>query len=112
MKKVQMIVVFYVRKAGDNNKKVHTMLTYSVQGGFMNWGPTCKEYGIWDQPRSQGSPLPTLSCSVGRVGENPGNEVDEIRERFTLSLCMPYSPFLFAFLMSHAPATEAMPNLI
>ena len=31
-----MIVVFYVRKAGNNNKKVHTMSTYSVQGGFMN----------------------------------------------------------------------------
>ena len=46
MKKVQMIVVFYVRKAGNNNKKVHTMSTYSVQGGFMNWGH--REYGhIW-----------------------------------------------------------------
>ena len=33
-------------------------------------------------------------------------------ERFTLSLCMPYSPFLFASLTSHAPATEAMPKLI
>ena len=33
-------------------------------------------------------------------------------ERFTLSLCMPYSPFLFASLTSDAPATEAMPNLI
>ena len=75
-----MIVVFYVRKTGNNNKKVHTMSTYSVQGGFMNWGHTCKEYGIWDQPRSQGSPLPAVSCSVGRVGENPGNEVDEISD--------------------------------
>ena len=28
------------------------------------------------QPRSQGSLLPALSRSVGRVGENPGNEVE------------------------------------
>ena len=27
------------------------------------------------QPHSQGSLLPTLWSSVGRVGENPGNEV-------------------------------------
>ena len=27
------------------------------------------------QPQSQGSLLPTLRSSVGRVGENPGNEV-------------------------------------
>ena len=27
------------------------------------------------QPRSQGSLLPALFRSVGRVGENPGNEV-------------------------------------
>ena len=31
------------------------------------------------QPRSQGSLLPALpSRSVGRVGENPGNEVDSL----------------------------------
>ena len=28
------------------------------------------------QPRSQGSLLPVLRSSVGRVGENPRNEVD------------------------------------
>ena len=30
---------------------------------------------FFPQPRSQGSLLPNLSRSVGRVGENPGNEV-------------------------------------
>ena len=29
----------------------------------------------FSQPRSQGSLLPALRSSVGRVGENPGNEV-------------------------------------
>ena len=31
--------------------------------------------GLANQPCSQGSLLPALSRSVGRVGENPGNEV-------------------------------------
>ena len=30
------------------------------------------------QPRSQGSLLPALRSSVGRVGESPGNEVGDI----------------------------------
>ena len=29
----------------------------------------------FEQPRSQGSLLPALRSSIGRVGENPGNEV-------------------------------------
>ena len=37
------------------------------------------------QPRSQGSLLPALSRSLGRVGENPGNEVASKIEK-TLSL--------------------------
>ena len=32
--------------------------------------------------------------------------------RFTLSLCLPNSLFLFASLTSHAPATDAMSKLI
>ena len=30
------------------------------------------------QPRSQGSLLPALRSSVGRVGKNPGNEVGDV----------------------------------
>ena len=30
------------------------------------------------QPRSQGSLLPSLRSSVGRVGKNPGNEVGDV----------------------------------
>ena len=35
-------------------------------------------WGIQFQPCSQGSLLPALSRFVGRVGENPGNEVDSV----------------------------------
>ena len=39
-----------------------------------------------NQPRSQGSLLPALSRSFGRVGENPGNEIESqdvlIRESY------------------------------
>ena len=38
------------------------------------------------QPRPQGSLLPALSCSVGRVGENPENEVHESHAHFGTSL--------------------------
>ena len=31
---------------------------------------------MWEQPRSQGSIQPALRSERGRVGENPGNEVD------------------------------------
>ena len=39
------------------------------------------QYVLWNepklkQPRSQGSLLPAVSRSVGRVRENPGNEVE------------------------------------
>ena len=38
------------------------------------------------QPRSQGSLLPALSWSVGRVRENPENEVHESHAHFGTSL--------------------------
>ena len=56
-----------VELKGQNKSYVHSK--WQLQQSLRN--------KTLSQPRSQGSPLPALlSCSVGRVGENPGNEVD------------------------------------
>ena len=42
------------------------------------------------QPRSQGSLLPALRSERGWVGENPGNEVDKIKQVWLKHVRFPF----------------------
>ena len=54
--------------------------------------------GLSTQPRYQGSLL-SASCSVGRVGENPGNEVAFDGCERVLTIWLPQSQFHFCFFI-------------
>ena len=81
-------------------------IEHKARGGRTQISPLSKtterlEEVIWNQPLSY-PPYGALSRSVGRVGENPGNEVDMEQEtaprRFFLhvALCANLSPFTLA----------------